>query len=95
MGGASTLARVTPIILAMTKLLDQALEAVRLLPLGDQDEIARVMMQLAGADLPPPVALASGERQAIARSKAALCRLHAREGPSLGHRRRSGLGVPG
>jgi hypothetical protein len=34
----------------MTKLLDQALEAVRLLPPTDQDEIARVIIQLAGSD---------------------------------------------
>jgi hypothetical protein len=58
----------------MTKLLDQALEAVRLLPPANQDEIARVIMQLAGADLPAPVALSPEEREAIARSKAAAAR---------------------
>ncbi|BBF93258.1 hypothetical protein [Blastochloris tepida] len=31
----------------MTKLLDQALEAVRRLPAGEQDEIARLMMRWA------------------------------------------------
>jgi hypothetical protein len=41
----------------MTKLLDQALDAVRLLPPDEQDEIARVMMQLAGTDLPATVRL--------------------------------------
>ena len=58
----------------MTKLLEQALEAVRLLPPGNQDEIARVIMQLAGSDLPTPIALSPEEREAIARSKAAAAR---------------------
>jgi hypothetical protein len=58
----------------MTKLLDQALEAVRLLPPDDQDEIALIIMQFAGADLPGPVALCPEEREAIARSKAAATR---------------------
>jgi hypothetical protein len=57
--------------MAMTKLLDQALEAVRLLPAKDQDEIARVIMQLVGSDLPAPVPLSPDQREAIARSKAA------------------------
>jgi hypothetical protein len=59
---------------AMTKLLDKALEAVRLLPPDDQDEIARVIMQLAGSDLPAPVALSPEEREAIGRSKRAAAR---------------------
>ena len=54
----------------MTKLLDEALEAVRRLPSDDQDDIARAIMQLAGADT-EPVDLTSAEREAIARSKAA------------------------
>jgi hypothetical protein len=54
----------------MTKLLDQALEAVRLLPPDDQDEIARVILELAGSE-PAPVSLSPEERDAIARSKAA------------------------
>ena len=58
----------------MTKLLDQALEAVRLLPTREQDEIARVIMQLAGSDLATPVSLSAEERDAIARSKAAAAR---------------------
>jgi hypothetical protein len=58
----------------MTKLLDQAVAAVRRLPSGDQDEIARAIMQLAGSDFPAPVVLSSGEREAIARSKAAAAR---------------------
>ncbi len=58
----------------MTKLLDEALEAVRRLPSHDQDDIARAIMQLAGADLPAPVSLSSEEREAVARSKAAAGR---------------------
>ncbi len=57
----------------MTKLLDQALQAVRLLPPSDQDDIARVIMQLAGTDL-PAVPLSPDEREAIARSKTAAAR---------------------
>jgi hypothetical protein len=37
----------------MTKLLDQALEAVRKLPADSQDEIARAMLNLAGNDQSP------------------------------------------
>jgi hypothetical protein len=58
----------------MTKLLDEALEAVRRLPSGEQDDIARVIMQLAGFDPPVPVILSPQEREAIARSKAAADR---------------------
>ena len=58
----------------MTKLLDKALEAVRLLPPEDQDEIARAIMQLSGFDQPAPVALSVEEREAIARSKEAAAR---------------------
>jgi hypothetical protein len=58
----------------MTKLLDEAVDAVRRLPSDDQDDIARTMMQLAGSELPAPVALSAEEREAIARSKAAAGR---------------------
>ncbi len=54
-------------------LLDQALEAARHLSPSDQDEIARVILQLAGSN-PSPHALTSEERAAIARSKAAAAR---------------------
>jgi hypothetical protein len=57
--------------MAMTKLLDEAMEAVRRLPSHDQDDIARAITQLAGSDLPAPVPLSTEEREAIARSKAA------------------------
>jgi hypothetical protein len=55
----------------MTKLLDEAVEAVRRLPSADQDDIARAIIQLTGSDLPGPVVLSPEEREAIARSKAA------------------------
>ena len=58
----------------MTKLLDQALEAVRVLPPGNQDEIAGVIMRLAGLEPSAPVPLSRDEREAITRSKAAALR---------------------
>jgi hypothetical protein len=41
----------------MTKLLDEAAEAVRSLPADAQDEVARVVFQLAGDGEPPVAAL--------------------------------------
>ena len=58
----------------MTKLLDQAIEAARRLPPGDQDDIARAIMQLAGADEVAPMPLMPEERDAVAKSKAAAAR---------------------
>jgi hypothetical protein len=58
----------------MTKLLDEAMEAVRRLPSDDQDDIARAIMQLAGADHLAPVILSPEEREVVARSKAAADR---------------------
>ncbi len=58
----------------MTKLLDQAFEAVRNLPAEAQDDIAHVVLQLTGADQEPPVALTPEEQAAIAASKAAAAR---------------------
>ncbi len=58
----------------MTKLLEQAIEAARRLPPGEQDDIARAIMQLAGADAASPVPLMPDEREAIAKSKAAAAR---------------------
>jgi hypothetical protein len=57
----------------MTKLFDQAVEAVRALPPDAQDDIARILLQLAGSDT-EPVALSPEEREAIAASKAAAAR---------------------
>ena len=58
----------------MTKLLDQAVAVVRRLSPDHQDDIARAIMQLAGADEPPPVPLSREEKEAIAKSKAAAAR---------------------
>jgi hypothetical protein len=55
----------------MTKLLDQALEAVRDLPPDVQDDIARIVLQLAGDGDAQPVPLSDDERAAITNSKAA------------------------
>jgi hypothetical protein len=57
----------------MTKLLDQALEAVRALPSDVQDDIARIVLQLARGDV-EPVALSPDERAAISVSKSAAAR---------------------
>jgi len=58
----------------MTKLLDQALEAVRRLPPDAQDDIARVVLRPAGADDDPPVLLTPKEHAAVAASKEAAAR---------------------
>jgi hypothetical protein len=58
----------------MTKLLDRALEAARSLPSDAQDDIARVVLQLAGSEEISPVVLSADERAAIATSKAAAAR---------------------
>jgi hypothetical protein len=58
----------------MTKLLEQALEAVRVLSPNEQDDIARVMLQLAGKEDAAPVKLSADDRDAIDRSKAAAAR---------------------
>jgi hypothetical protein len=63
-----------PYIALMTKLLDEAIEAVRRLPPHDQDDIARVIFQLAGTDFVEPVPLSPEEREAIDRSMAAAAR---------------------
>jgi hypothetical protein len=58
----------------MTKLLDEAVEAVRGLPPAAQDDIARLLLQLAGSDDAAVVALSADEREAVAASKAAAAR---------------------
>jgi hypothetical protein len=58
----------------MTKLLEQAIDAARQLSPEEQDDIARIVMQLAGAGDAAPVALTPQEREAIARSRAAAAR---------------------
>jgi len=58
----------------MTKLLDQALKAVRNLSPDEQDGIANVVLRLAGADDEPPLPLTPDEQAAVAASKAAAAR---------------------
>jgi hypothetical protein len=58
----------------MTKLLEQALEVARRLPSDAQDDIARIVLQLAETDGAPPAMLSGEERTAIAASKAAAAR---------------------
>jgi len=59
----------------MSKLLDEALKAVRQLSPAAQDEIARAMLVLAGSEIDgQPVPLSPDERAAIALSKAAAAR---------------------
>jgi predicted transcriptional regulator len=59
----------------MTALLDRALEAARTLPPAAQDDIARVVLRLAGTDDEVlPVELTADEQAAIAVSKAAAAR---------------------
>lgn len=57
----------------MTTLLDQALELARGLPADEQDDIARLVMQLASRDV-ATVSFSDDERAAIERSKAAAAR---------------------
>jgi hypothetical protein len=57
----------------MTKLRDRALDAARTLPDETQDEIARIVLALAGSD-DASVDLAAEERNAIAASKKATAR---------------------
>ncbi len=56
---------------SMTDLLERAVAAARGLPPAAQDDIARIVLQLAGEDA-APVLLTGEERSAIARSKAAV-----------------------
>ena len=58
----------------MTKLLERAIETARRLSAGEQDEIARAILELAGESNLAPVALTPEEREAIERSRAAVAR---------------------
>ena len=58
----------------MTKLLDRAVEAARNLSDDAQDDIARIVLQLAGSGDIVPVALTADERAAIGKSKEAAQR---------------------
>jgi hypothetical protein len=65
---------VAVVIRIMTKLLDDAVAAVRNLLPAEQDQIARAMLRLTGTDDEPPVTLSADERAAITASKAAAAR---------------------
>ncbi len=59
----------------MTRLLEQAVAAANNLPSDAQDDIARIILRLTGADdETPPVPLSPDERAAIGESKAAAIR---------------------
>jgi hypothetical protein len=58
----------------MTKLLDQAVDVARKLPEDIQDDIARLVLQLAGSDESEPLQLSADERAALAKSKEAAGR---------------------
>lgn len=59
----------------MTTLLEHALDAARSLPADMQDEIARIILRLAGTDdAAAPVVLTKPELEAVAVSKAAASR---------------------
>ena len=58
----------------MTKLLDRALKAARNLSPGEQDDLARIILRLTGAEDESPVPLTAEEEAAIAESKAAAAR---------------------
>jgi len=58
----------------VTKLLDQALQAARELPDDTQDDIARVVLQLAGLDQQPFHVMTAAERRAVGTSMAAANR---------------------
>jgi predicted transcriptional regulator len=57
----------------MTSLLDRAMEAARSLSPEIQDEIARLVLKIAGSE-GAPIALTAEERAAIAASRAAAAR---------------------
>jgi hypothetical protein len=58
----------------MTKLLDEAFEIARGLSTEKQDNIARIVLQLAGVKAAAPIILSDDERTAIAASKEAAAR---------------------
>ena len=57
----------------MTRLLEQAFNTVSALPEARQDELARVMLQLAGVDQ-PPIQLTAEEEADLAAAEAEIGR---------------------
>jgi hypothetical protein len=58
----------------MTELLDKALAAARNLPRAEQDDLARIILRLTGADDEAPASLTPEERAAVAATKRAAAR---------------------
>jgi hypothetical protein len=57
----------------MTKLLDHAVDRVRALPPEVQDELARLLLQVAGEEQ-PVILLTSAERAELAKANAEIAR---------------------
>jgi hypothetical protein len=57
----------------MTRLLEEAISTVANLPDAEQDELARVMLQLAGVDQ-PPLQLTAEEEADLAEADAEIAR---------------------
>jgi hypothetical protein len=57
----------------MTRLLEQAFDTVSNLPDAEQDDLARVMLQLAGVDQ-PPLQLTAEEEADLAEADAEIAR---------------------
>lgn len=57
----------------MTRLLEQAFDKVATLPDAEQDELARVLLQLAGVDQ-PPIQLTPEEDAYLAEAEAEIAR---------------------
>jgi len=68
----------------MTKLLDRALAVASSLSPDAQDDLARVILRLVGADDDAPVLLTAEEQTAIAASKAAAARGEFATGEQIG-----------
>lgn len=67
----------------MTKLLDEAVTAVRRLPPEMQDHIARAMLVLAGGESDEDYILTPEEQAAIAEAEAEIARGEGISGPEL------------
>jgi predicted transcriptional regulator len=58
----------------VTRLLERAVKVARALPEESQDDIARIILELSGADDEAPIPLTREEQAAISASKAAAAR---------------------
>ena len=61
------------ILISMTRLLEQAFSKVATLPDAEQDELARVLLELAGVDQ-PPIQLTAEEDADLAEAEAEIAR---------------------